>query len=312
MGSDPAQARQEKRRRENATLGILLAEDGPYEKGLKKRGIITTKEMMSRLRRGLAKLMNVDVAKLTRLDFVEAFNALEDLPGAQHGLRKEARAFVEWAVNNGLSRHNVLAGYRRPPKSRMQKVEEAAKRRALTDPDIVKVWQAAGTCGTFGELIQLGLLTAMRRSELSTLHWADIAADRIVLGASVTKTGAPHSIPLTPMMRSILERQPRTTSPLVFPSDRTGRPMRGWGPLMEKLVAAADIGPWKIHDTRRTCRTLMSRCGVPDPAAELAIGHVKATLIGIYNLDEQWTVRVDAFTRVSDHIGKLVASPYPV
>jgi hypothetical protein len=53
----------------------------------------------------------------------------------------------------------------------------------------------------------------------------------------------------------------------------------------------------------------MSRCGVPDPAAELAIGHVKATLIGIYNLDEQWAVRVDAFTRVSDHIGKLVDPP---
>ena len=310
-GGDPAQVRQEIRRRENAALGMLLAEDGPYERSLKKRGIVTKKDMLSRLRRGLVKLMTVDIAKLTRLDFVEAFDALEDLPGAQHGLRKECRAFIEWAVNNGLTPHNVLAGYRRPQKSRTQKVVEAAKRRALTDPEIVKVWRAADACGNFGALIRVALLTAMRRSELSHLHWADIAPDRIELGAAVTKTGAPHSIPLTPLMRSILERQPRTTSPLVFPSGRTGRAMRGWGPLMEKLVAAADIGPWKIHDTRRTCRTLMSRCGVPDPAAELAIGHVKATLIGIYNLDQQWSVRVDAFTRVSDHIAKLVPPSRP-
>ena len=49
----------------------------------------------------------------------------------------------------------------------------------------------------------------------------------------------------------------------------------------------------------------MSRCGVPEPAAELAIGHVRATLVALYNLDQQWAARVDAFTRVSDHVGAL-------
>jgi hypothetical protein len=307
-GHDPAEQRQETRRREKATLGLLLAEDGPYERSLKTRGIVTTKDVMSRLRRGLVQLMNVDAAKLTRLDFVEAFNALEDLPGAQHGLRKECRAFLEWTVNSGLAPHNVLAGYRRPQKSRTQRIEEAAKRRALTDADLAKVWPAAERCGKFGSMIKLGFLTAMRRGELAGLRWDDIHADRIVLGAAVTKTGAVHQIPLTPLMREILASQPRTTSPLVFPSDRTGRRMSGWGLRMDTLVAAADIGPWKIHDTRRTCRTLMSRCGVPDPAAEMAIGHVKATLIGIYNLDEQWSQRLDAFERVSAHIGKLTGS----
>jgi integrase len=148
----------------------------------------------------------------------------------------------------------------------------------------------------------------MRRSELSGLRWSDIHSDRIVLSAAVTKTATAHHIPLTDLMREILASQPRTTSPLVFPSDQTGRAMCGWGPLMEKLVEKANIGPWKIHDTRRTCRTLMSRYGVPEPAAELAIGHVKATLVGLYNLDEQWRARVDAFTRVSDHVTNLLGA----
>jgi integrase len=98
------------------------------------------------------------------------------------------------------------------------------------------------------------------------------------------------------------------SAPLVFPSAKTGRAVGGFSKFMSKLRAAADIGPWKIHDTRRTCRTLMSRLGVPEPYAELAIGHVKATLIAIYNLDEQWATRVDAFKRVNDHIAKLVSN----
>ena len=81
--------------------------------------------------------------------------------------------------------------------------------------------------------------------------------------------------------------------------------MTGWVKLQAKLVREANVGPWTIHDTRRTCRTLMSRCGVPEPAAELAIGHVRATLVALYNLDQQWAARVDAFTRVSDHVGAL-------
>ena len=52
----------------------------------------------------------------------------------------------------------------------------------------------------------------------------------------------------------------------------------------------------------------MSRLGVSEPIAEAAIGHVKATLVGLYNMDEQWDARVDAFQRVSEHVGALVGN----
>ena len=50
----------------------------------------------------------------------------------------------------------------------------------------------------------------------------------------------------------------------------------------------------------------MTRVGVAEPVAELAIGHVKGALIGLYDLEKQWSGRVDAFQRVSDHIVQLV------
>jgi len=73
-----------------------------------------------------------------------------------------------------------------------------------------------------------------------------------------------------------------------------------------------------VHHARvlRLCRrdrfkdgpgcTLMSRLGVPEDIAELAIGHVRADLIARYNKDEAWAGRSDAFERVSDHIAAAI------
>jgi len=52
----------------------------------------------------------------------------------------------------------------------------------------------------------------------------------------------------------------------------------------------------------------MSRLGVPEDIAELAIGHVRADLIARYNKDQAWESRRDAFTRVSDHIAALIGA----
>jgi integrase len=306
QGADPAEQRQEKRRAERSTLGALLAVGGPYERALKARGIVKAKEALSSLRRGLTRLMHMDIDQVSRRDLVEALDALDHLPGAQNELRKCTRSLLEWSTNSGLTRANVLAGMRRPPLTRTQKIEQAAKRRALDDNEIVAFWNAAGRCGRFGSLMRLGLLTGMRRGELANLRWSDIAADRIVLAAERTKMTVQHEIPLTPLMRKILVYQVRTTSPLVFPSDTTGEAMTGWVKMKAKLVREADIGPFTIHDMRRSCRTAMTRLGVSKDSAELAIGHAPESLVAIYALDKQWSMRLDAFSRVSDHVAGLI------
>ena len=71
-----------------------------------------------------------------------------------------------------------------------------------------------------GGLVQLALITAMRRKELAGLTWADVHADRIVVEAKRAKTDARHEIPLTAAMRAILNAQAKTKSPLVFGSVR--------------------------------------------------------------------------------------------
>ena len=50
----------------------------------------------------------------------------------------------------------------------------------------------------------------------------------------------------------------------------------------------------------------MSRLGVSEEIAELAIGHVRRGLVQVYNLDTGWTARIDAFERVSIQVAKII------
>ena len=78
-------------------------------------------------------------------------------------------------------------------------------------------------------------------------------------------------------------------------------------PLVAKLQQASGVD-FRLHDLRRTARTLMSRLGVAKDIAELAIGHVRADLIARYNKDQAWSGGSDAFTRVSDHVAALIGA----
>jgi hypothetical protein len=50
----------------------------------------------------------------------------------------------------------------------------------------------------------------------------------------------------------------------------------------------------------------MSRLGVKPEIAELAIGHKRAGLDRLYNFDQAWQLRCEAFAKVSDHVAKVL------
>ena len=304
-GRDPAAERREERRREKATLQVALDD---YERSLMQRRIVNVKTIMSALRRGLPKLMANDVRAITRGDYVMAIAAIErdGRMGAAEDLRKHSRTFAEWCVARGLADYNPLAGLRRPRLTRAERLEVTERGRALSDSELRDVWQTAENLGSFGGLMQLALLTGMRRGELSGLRWDAIKTDRIVLDARHTKTGVDHEIPLTGLMRQVLENISRTSSALVFPSSRTNTRILGWTKLVKKLVKVSGV-KLTMHDTRRTCRTLMSRLEVPEDVAELAIGHQRADLVARYNFDQAWRRRVEAFERVSTHVTQIIS-----
>src|SRR5262245_49675633 len=224
LGGDPAAKRQAERMRNKATLRALLAEGGPYSQELERRHLVNIRPAMSSLRRGLHRLMSMEVIQLTRRDLVTAIDAVEadGRPGAADDLRKYARVFLEWGIRSGLLTANPLAGHRRAARTRAELIKAASNGgRALSDDEIRSVWQAAASLGTFGGLVRLALLTGLRRGELAQIERKrDLTADRIIVQPEHAKTGTKHEVPLTELMRTVIADTPVTTSKLLFPALR--------------------------------------------------------------------------------------------
>jgi integrase len=303
-GSDPAVARKVERERTRNLLGKVV---DAYIGSLVQRQIVNRALIASVLYRGLGPLMGREIDSLTRRDFVRLVDAIaaDGRPGAAAELRKHMRALLEFAVTKGSAKFNCLAGMRKPRSSRAEKLEETGKAKALSDVELAALWASAASLGSFGALIRFGLLSGLRRAELSGLTWEAVLDDRVVIHAEHAKTGVTDEVPLTGFMREILAAQPRT-SRYVF-SGRRAR-MGGWSKLVPKARGVSGV-QFKLHDLRRTCRTIMSRCGVPEDIAELAIGHVRTGLLATYNLDQAWQGRIAAFEKVSAHIGNNVKPP---
>jgi len=64
-------------------------------------------------------------------------------------------------------------------------------------------------------------------------------------------------------------------------------------------------GDFRLHDLRRTVRTLMTHYRVDHDVAELAIGHAREGLRRQYDFAALWDLRCDAFAKVSGHIAAL-------
>jgi integrase len=87
-----------------------------------------------------------------------------------------------------------MAGLRQPKQTRAEKLAaEARKARALSDAEIIAVWNAADGRSSFGNLVRLLLLTGARRGEIAKLTRDRILSDRLVLPPLSTKTGEKHA-----------------------------------------------------------------------------------------------------------------------
>ena len=120
------------------------------------------------------------------------------------------------------------------------------------------------------DIIRL-LLTGCRKSEIVTMRWQDVDADTLSLAEA--KTG-PRQVFLNAPARAILERQPRSNSPWVFPSPLDpGRPQCPDLPLWYAVRREARIEDVRIHDLRHTYASHAVLQGIPLPVVSRLLGH---------------------------------------
>ena len=196
-------------------------------------------------------------------------------PGNANSALKLFRQIMNLAIARGHVDRNPARGIernRRPALTRFLSREEVDRLHAALDgADAKGDHQQA-------DIIRLLLLTGCRRGEIVGLRRSEVHDDALVLGDS--KTG-PRKVPLGTEARRILERQPQTESPFVFPSPLDpSRPRGGDLGLWYRVRKEAGIEDVRLHDLRHTHASHAVMNGVPVPVVSRMLGHsnVRMTL----------------------------------
>ena len=160
------------------------------------------------------------------------------------------------------------------------------------------------TPNVFGALVRFLLLTAARRGEATGLLWSEISDGVWTLPSAKNKTGEVLVRPLSRAAQDVLASLPRIGDH-VFTRSGTG-PIGGLNECKKDLSYASGIEGWRLHDCRRTSRSLMSRAGVPSDHAEHCLGHVIGGVRGIYDRHKYLDEKRIAFEKLAALIAEIV------
>jgi integrase len=246
-------------------------------------------------------LGNRAIASVTQKDVQTIIDqAMARGPAARNTTWKVARAFFAWVTSRSDIPESPVAKIARPSKDRIRK-------RALDDAEIKIAWQAADAAGgPPGALVKLLLLSGCRRDEICYLPRTDIKADKIVFPGSRTKTGEPHTVPITPMIRHVLESLSKSGKFALTGADKG----LGGHSQARDAVETTSIEHWTYHDLRRTFASGLARLGVPIQVTELCLNHKSGVgsdpLVQIYQQHDYAKEVVAAFEKWSSHVASLV------
>jgi integrase len=158
--------------------------------------------------------------------------------------------------------------------------------------------------------VQFLLLTACRRDEAGRMTRGELVnGDGWEIPASRYKSKRPHYIPLSGAAEAILEAMPVPPGPgYVF--TLTGRsPMPRSSAYKRAIDEASGVTGWRLHDLRRTARSLMSRAGVSSDTAERCLGHTLAGVRSVYDRYEYRREKQLAFEALAAQIERIVNPP---
>jgi len=152
-------------------------------------------------------------------------------------------------------------------------------------------------------ILQLFLLTGLRKGELLHARWADIDFGRATLRLPDTKNGEPRHVPLSTHALRILRNLPRMVgNPHVFPSKRaTGKHLNDLYKPWNRIREEAGCPDLRIHDLRHSVATWMADAGHAAQFIQKALGHqsLQTTMRYIHAAN-------DAPRAALDQLGQLV------
>lgn len=262
------------------------------------------------------------VDEITKADVTAMLNAIGGRSkAAANKAHKWLRAMFNWLIEKSHIDRSPLDRMGPPYK-------ESERTRVLPLPELIVLWVALGTIGEpFRSFYRLLILLGQRLRETAGLPWSeiDLDADDWLLPRKRTKNANDHLVPLSKQAAELLEAlQPKaelrrsqvfTTNGVVAISGFS-KAKAAVDEAIAKLIASDDraralvgdaIGPWVVHDVRRSLATGCQAMGVALAHTEAILNHVsgkRAGVVGIYHLHDYYDEKADAL----DKWGALIAA----
>jgi integrase len=310
LGNDPARARQDAKVKADAAKADTLT--AVCENYLKREGgkLRTLDQRISILRRLIYPVLgDKPIGSIKRSEIVAMLDKIEDHngPRAADVALGVLRRILHWhEQRTDEFRSPVIRGM-----GNRQDSVEHRRTRILDDDELRAVWAAASAdAGPFGGLVQFLLLTSARRNEAAGMKWDEVDVNNVwTLPASRSKTKTEIARPLSKAAQEILAEQPRIDGcDYVFTSTGIG-PFKSCPHGKLKLDAAAGVTGYRLHDLRRTARSLLSRAGVNSDIAERCLGHAIGGVRGVYDRHRYVAEMAHAFEALAALIDRIVINP---
>src|SRR5262249_28213718 len=126
------------------------------------------------------------------------------------------------------------------------------------------------------------------------------------LPTSRSKTKIEIVRPLSKGAQAVLTAQPRIGDYVFTPS---AAPLRNFSYPKRKLDTVSGVSGYRLHDLRRTSRSLLSRAGVSPDIAERCLGHTFPAIRATYDRHRFLDEMAQAFEALAILIERIVNPP---
>jgi integrase len=299
LGQDPAAAKAESEARAAETFGAAVK---PYLQWQRARVRPSTLRHLERhLLVNLAPLQSLPINKVDRRAIAAQLARMTGSPVQANRTRSTLTSFLNWAMREGLIDSN--------PALATNKYPERPRERVLTNAELRTLWLALPE-SDFGDIVKILVLTGQRAREIADLQWSEVAFDKgiIELPPHRTKNRRRHTIPMSAMVRAILQAREQNGGTFVF--GRSGlNGFSGWSRCKERLDDALRIPDWTIHDLRRVFATGAAEIGIQPHIIEAVLNHVsghKSGVAGVYNRAAYEAEKATALSRWAEHVAAII------
>jgi integrase len=298
-GGDPLG---EKRKTEAAAATTLraVAEDYMAREGGKLRTSRQRKLTLARLI--YPKLGQRQIGEIKRSEIVRLLDAVEEENGPH--MAQKVLSVLSKLFNWHASRDDDFV----PPIRRgmgRTNLKEYARERVLSDDELRAVWRAAEVFpGPYGKLVRFIVLTATRRSEAARMRREEHVGEDWIIPAVRMKAKQEFVAPLSDAAKAVLGELPKVGT-YVF--SLTGqKPNNNFAVYKVALDKASGVTGWRLHDLRRTARSLMSRAGVAPDIAERCLAHTIGGVRVIYDRYAYHAEKKRAFEALAALVDRIV------